>query len=217
MSELIQIAPANADLAAEAARVNAMANNAKAKGGRGFAHEAPGGGSVEYYTPNWVMQGIDTHFDMDIASPKIPPFWMTQWIDRFVDEEEDGLKVEMYGKVWVNPPYGDLVYPFFKRMAEHNNGMGLVFCRPGSEWFQEFVLGAASAVFYMRRRIRFWGPDGQPIKPICKKTGKPKASSPGADSVIIAWGDECADILIEAEQTGRLEGKVVDHRGGRWW
>jgi hypothetical protein len=46
------------------------------------------------------------------------------------NKNDDGLKQEWKGRVWLNPPYSrPLIECFVKRMAEHGNGIALLFNR----------------------------------------------------------------------------------------
>lgn len=114
-------------------------------------------------------------------------------------------------RIWCNPPYGNLTLPFLKRMRDHGNGIGLVFSRTDNEWFHDCCM-AGSGILFIRRRISFVDKHGVP-RP-AKNGGK---GSPGAASILISWGDECAEILKEAAARSQVEktdlrGKFVDLR-----
>ena len=67
------------------------------------------------------------------------------------------------------------------------------FSRTDSELFQTEVFGKASAIKFLKGRVRFLKPDGK------------EAGSPGCGSVLIAYGDEDANIL----EVNELEGKFI--------
>jgi hypothetical protein len=68
-------------------------------------------------------------------------------------------------------------------MGEHRNGIGLVFARTGSTWFQD-AARSADVVVFVEKRIKF----------VSGATGEP-AGSPGADSALFGWGLRAMDVL----------------------
>lgn len=68
-------------------------------------------------------------------------------------------------------------------MAEHNNGIALLFNRCDSGLFQEVIFPKASAMKILRKRIRFYRPDGT------------QGGSPGCGSILFAFGRENAEAL----------------------
>lgn len=95
--------------------------------------------------------------------------------------------------MWLNPPYSrPLINKFMRRMTEHNRGTALIFSRTDTELFHTEVFDKASAVKFLKSRIRFLRPDGT------------EAGSPGCGSVLIAYGEEDADILEGNELKGKF-------------
>lgn len=70
-------------------------------------------------------------------------------------------------------------------MAEHNNGIALLFNRLDSAMMQDVVLKNATAMKFLRKRIKFYRPDGT------------EGRSPGCGSVLFSFGKENAEILKE--------------------
>lgn len=181
----------------------------------GFTHEAPGGGSVEWYTPSSIFDALRDEagerltFDLD---PCAPPGGLP-WIParRFLSLPDDGLAAPWAGRVWCNPPYtakapacgpccgkticGKRGYHlekpdpgtggWLRRMAAHGNGIALVFARPDNAWFHEAVAGA-DATLFIAGRVRFVDASGKPPR---------TSSGPGNGSMLLAWGDVCASAL----------------------
>jgi hypothetical protein len=106
---------------------------------------------------------------------------------------DDGLAQEWYGRIWCNPPYGDETEQWLERMAEHGNGVSLVFARTETEWFFRQVWLKAHAVFFFKGRIAFHHVTGE------------QGDSAAAPSVLIAYGEDNVKAL---EQSG-LEGWLV--------
>ena len=78
-------------------------------------------------------------------------------------------------------------------MAEHNNGIALVFSKIETKWFHDVVLGHATAVKFLYERTRFFRPDGT------------KGMKPRNGSMLVAYGIENAVILMN----NTLKGKFV--------
>lgn len=138
----------------------------------------------EWYTPGYVFEALDETFDADVASPGPLP-WVPAKLFLTKDSEPDGLtQLEHWAGlggehrpfVWMNPPYGRGIIRWTKAFLEHGHGVGLVFARAGTKWFQE-LQEKADVILFMPGRIAFCGPDG-----------KPKAVSAPAGSVLFACG-----------------------------
>ena len=79
----------------------------------------------EWYTPKWIIDALGS-FDLDPCAPS-EQFYTA---DKCYTKEMDGLYQEWEGRVWLNPPYKNpLIGKFMKRLAEHGNGIALVFNR----------------------------------------------------------------------------------------
>lgn len=110
------------------------------------------------------------------------------------NEFDDGLAQKWEGRVWLNPPYSrPLISKFMRRMADHNRGIALIFSRTDTELFHTEVFSKATAVKFLEGRIKFLKPDGM------------EAGTPGCGSVLIAYGEEDANIL----ECNELEGKFI--------
>ena len=78
-------------------------------------------------------------------------------------------------------------------MAEHGNGILLIFARTGNKVWQEIIFPRATAVLFLRKRIRFLLIDGTP------------GGSAGCDSALVAFGKGNVDAL---EKCG-IEGSLI--------
>ena len=91
------------------------------------------------------------------------------------------------GRIWLNPPYSKpLIWQFVEKLAEHGNGIALLFNRCDSNKFQDIIFTKATGMMFLRNRIKFFRPDGT------------RGDSPGCGSVLIAFGRENAEILRKA-------------------
>lgn len=147
------------------------------------------GGSDEWYTPLPIIEKLGP-FDLDPAAP-VSPLWRTA--ARMIDKNEDGLKTPWGGRVWLNPPYSrPLLGQFCDKMIEHGNGIVLTFSRTGSQHFQK-MLRHADGVFFFRRRIKFFLPDGT------------QGGAAGCDSCLFAFGAD----NVEAIHAAGFEGSLI--------
>lgn len=145
----------------------------------------------EWYTPKEIIDALGP-FDLDPCAA-IKPLWATA--RHQYTKNDDGLSKEWFGRVWLNPPYSrPLIEQFVRKMADHNNGIALLFNRSDSKMFHEHVFDRATAILFMRSRVRFYRPNGT------------QAGSPGCGSVLIAYGYENAFLL----QNSGIEGKYIN-------
>ncbi len=70
---------------------------------------------------------------------------------------EKGLLRPWHGFVWLNPPYSE-VGDWLDRLADHGNGIALVFARTETKWFQR-IAPQATSVFFPAGRFTFMRSD----------------------------------------------------------
>lgn len=87
-----------------------------------------------------------------------------------------------------------IIWQFVEKLAEHGNGIALLFNRCDSNKFQDIIFTKATGMMFLRNRIKFFRPDGT------------RGDSPGCGSVLIAFGRENAEILRNCS----LQGKYVE-------
>jgi hypothetical protein len=150
---------------------------------RGFTHELTRWETTEWYTPPAVFRALAIDFDLDPAAPAGGVPWVPA--RRVLTVAEDGLSEAWSGRVWLNPPYGRGVGAWLERLAQHGDGLALVFARTDTRWYQE-VVKRATAVCFVAGRLAFVRPDGSTI------------GSAGAPSVLLAFGLPCALALSES-------------------
>lgn len=130
--------------------------------------------SDEWLTPPHILAGLGA-FDLDPCAPVRRP-WPTA--AQHFTVEDDGLEEEWEGRVWLNPPYSTLE-PWMARLAEHGDGIALVFARCETRWWFEHVWPHASALLFLAGRLTFHRPDGKPSK---------AGHNSGGPSVLVAYG-----------------------------
>ena len=97
----------------------------------------------EWYTPKEIIDSLGK-FDLDPCAP-INPLWQTAKI--MYNKSDDGLTKEWAGRVWLNPPYSrPLIGQFVRKLAEHGNGIALLFNRCDSKMFQDIIFEKATAM-----------------------------------------------------------------------
>lgn len=154
----------------------------------GFAHDRTTG-KEDWLTPPFILKALG-EFDLDPCSPMVRP-WNTA--ANHLTLADNGLNRRWTGRVWLNPPYGNQTELWMRRMAEHNDGIALIFARTETGSFHPWVWDYAHAITFVRGRIRFWTKEG--------REGGPA----GAPSCLIAYGAANADALA---QSG-IEGKFI--------
>lgn len=104
----------------------------------------------EWYTPKEIIDALGK-FDLDPCAP-VYPLWKTA--DVMYNKDNDGLRQEWFGRVWLNPPYSKpLMWQFVERLSEHGNGIALLFNRCDSNKFQDIIFERATAMKFLRNRI----------------------------------------------------------------
>lgn len=97
-------------------------------------------------------------FDLDPSSPISRP-WDTALIH--YNKNDDGLVQDWHGRVWLNPPYGRETFRWLKKLADHGDGIALVFARTETKGFHEQIWNRANGVFFFRGRINFYKANGE--------------------------------------------------------
>lgn len=146
-----------------------------------MSHWESPGKSDEYYTPKYVSDALECHFDTDVAAPKdrthchIPA-------DRFITE--NSLDMEWTGFCWMNPPFGgrNSIQGWLNKMITHGNGIALTPDRTSAEWWQD-TAQRAHGVLFVAGKIKFIRPDGSIAK------------QPSNGTTLFAFGDQAFHAL----------------------
>lgn len=144
----------------------------------------------EWLTPPCIIESLG-EFDLDPCAPITRP-WDTA--KKHYTVIDNGLSQKWEGRVWCNPPYGLEAAKWLNKLAEHGQGIALIFARTETKMFFKEVWPKASAVLFLEGRLYFHYVDGT----------KAKANS-GAPSVLVAYGFEDAEAL----KTCGLRGKYI--------
>jgi len=110
----------------------------------------------EWLTPPYIPRDLG-EFDLDPCQPIEPPFTHAKHGYNILD---DGLSKEWFGRVWCNPPYGRETWDWVEKLADHGNGIALVYARTETKGFHSQVWERADAVFFFKGRLKFYYVDG---------------------------------------------------------
>lgn len=153
-------------------------------------HERVSNGKDEWLTPREIVNALGD-FELDPCSPVKRP-WATA--QRYFTIETDGLKQRWFGRVWLNPPYGNETEQWMQRMAEHGNGIALIFARTETQTWFRCVWPVADAVFFFRGRLAF-----------CHVDGHRAQTNAGAPSALVAYGSA----NVTAIENSKLDGILI--------
>lgn len=122
----------------------------------------------EWLTPLEIIQALG-EFDLDPCASVVRPWDTAKW---HITQESDGLSTEWFGRVWMNPPFGQEAIRWMRKLAEHGNGVALIPARTETKMFYETVWGVADGILFIKGRPHFHYVDGTRAKfnsgaPIC--------------------------------------------------
>lgn len=146
-------------------------------------------GKDEWLTPPELVRALG-EFDLDPCSPINRP-WDTAKSHFTV--QDDGLTRVWDGRVWLNPPYGDHAWSWLARLAEHKNGVALIFARTGASGFCREVWGRAHSLLFIAGRLYFYHVSGVKAK-----------HNSGSDSVLVSYDAENTSILEKCGIRGQI-------------
>ena len=158
------------------------------------SHQSASGGADEWLTPPWVLEAIGP-FDLDPCAPRVRP-WDTA--KRHYTIEDDGLRQDWQGRVWLNPPYSQ-AGRWLHKLAEHGTGTALIFARTETALWFDHVWPRATALLFLRGRLTFH-----------YASGKRASANSGAPSVLAAYGELDAAHLAACRPS---RGRFVSLRG----
>lgn len=155
--------------------------------------EYTGDDNAEFYTPKSIVD-VFGEFDLDPCGARYQPNHELASTTYNLARGQNGLQLPWFGRVWLNPPYGNGIEEWMRMAVDHGNVLALVPGRTSSSWFQDNVFGKADAVLFMRKRLRFM-------------RARPGASYRASfASVFVAYGFDNARSLHAAEKRGHIEG-----------
>lgn len=156
----------------------------------------------EWLTPPVIINALG-EFDLDPCAPRknVRPWAIakkhyTGAADLFDGRDDPervcGLEMPWEGRVWLNPPYGDELYPWLEKLAEHKSGIAMIFSRTDTHGFHEHVWKKAKSIFFFNYRISFFRVDGT-----C-------GTNAGAPSCLISYSDFDTQAIENSNLLGYL-------------
>lgn len=155
------------------------------------SHQSARAMTTTWLTPPEILEAVGP-FDLDPCAAPSPRPWATA--ARHIELPEDGLAAEWTGRVWLNPPYSMEAWMWLSKLADHGDGIALVFARTETAGFVRTVWKRATAVLFLHGRLYFHKADGTRA-----------AANSGAPSVLVAYGDAAAERL----RTSGLDGTFL--------
>lgn len=140
-----------------------------------------------WLTPPEILNQLG-EFDLDPCTPVVRP-WNTA--KEHYNLTHDGLSQLWFGFVWMNPPYGRETHKWMNKLADHGNGIALIFARTETEMFVETVWNRATSILFLHGRLYFHREDGTRA-----------SANAGAPSVLVGYGDEADKRLKESGIVG---------------
>lgn len=145
--------------------------------------------TVDWLTPPELVKKLG-EFDLDPCTPVSPPFVHAK---HNFNINDNGLSKSWFGRVYMNPPYGNGMEKWMEKLKHHGNGIALIFARTETKCFFNHIWDDAHAVLFVKGRIKFYNLEGKQV------------GTPGAPSVFIAYGKNNSEVL---EKAG-IEGKFI--------
>lgn len=132
-------------------------------------------------TPQWLFAHYNSRYLFTLDAAASPHNAKTPF---FYSEAEDGLKLPWKGRVWLNPPYNNILL-WVERAYLYTRDSGsevelvclLLPVRTSTHWFQDYVHPFAARIEYLPKRVAFIPPPDW--------TGR--ASNPAEDSMVVLF------------------------------
>lgn len=150
----------------------------------GFTHESPVNESIEWYTPPEIFEALGLTFDLDPCSPGPGRSYVPTL--KHYTIHDNGLLLPWAGTCYVNPPYGAHTKVWMEKLANHGDGIALVFARTDVAWFQKHGT-RADMICFVNSRIRFF-----------QGNITDRGGSPGAGSMLLAYGPKAVAALQQS-------------------
>ena len=143
----------------------------------------------EWLTPKYITDVLGP-FDLDPCSPGIRRPWDTA--KYHIGLPDDGLQWDWFGRVWCNPPYGRKTFKWIDKLADHGNGIALIFARTETIGFHQHIWAKANGIFFFKGRLAFADINGL--------TG----DVANAPSCLVSYSEDDNEIIKKAQFNGKF-------------
>jgi len=116
--------------------------------------------TVEWETPLWRVEEWEDELGCEFTfDPCCTP--ENAKATNFLTEEDDGLKSDWWGRVWLNPPYGRQLKEWMEKAnSELRSGrveliVALLPARTDTRWFHESVVDQGHEVRFIKGRVKY--------------------------------------------------------------
>lgn len=143
------------------------------------------GKSDEWYTPKYIFDALDIHFDLDVAAPDDRTHCSVP-ADKFITKSTSRV---WSGFVWCNPPFGgrNSIASWLDCMHVHGNGIALTPDRTSAPWWQK-AASQSGFVLFISGKVKFIKPDGT------------IGHSPSNGTTLFGYGDQALHALKNAHK-----------------
>jgi hypothetical protein len=157
------------------------------------SHQSAAAISTTWLTPQPIIDALGgwQSFDLDPCAAPAPRPWFTAW-QMNAEADGDGLALDWFDRVWLNPPY-TTAEAWLRKLADHGRGTALIFARTETDTMHRHVWERASGLLFLRGRLFFHHADGTRAK-----------HNGGAPSVLCAYGQDDLDRLAASDLDGAL-------------
>ena len=128
-------------------------------------HVSNNSGENEWYTPPFIIEAAKSvmgNIDLDPASSKLAN--EAVGAKEFYTIEDDGIKKDWHGRVWLNPPYSQPDISNFAKAVtskKYDEIMILVNNATETDWFRTMA-EISNAICFINKRLKFIDRDGNP-------------------------------------------------------
>jgi DNA N-6-adenine-methyltransferase (Dam) len=142
----------------------------------------------EWLTPPKIVEALGM-FDLDPCAPIFPPWLLAK---KQFNKKDNGLLKDWTGRVWLNPPYGRETFKWLAKLAEHKNGIALIFSRTETIGFHAEIWEKAHSIFFFKGRLKFF-----------KITGE-QGGTANAPSCLVSYSEKDTESIKNSSFNGKL-------------
>jgi phage N-6-adenine-methyltransferase len=139
---------------------------------------------IDWETPKWLFDHLEAefHFTHDVCAS----YDNTKIMPSYWDEEDDALRQQWHGVLWMNPPYGkqigEWVYKAYLSAVQLDaTVVCLLPARSNCDWWKYVIQGE---VRFIRRKLRFVGASSDSMFPNVIVIFRPKLEHGGTMSIL---------------------------------